>query len=167
MILQTQREAVIKLAHEKVKAVIVFLTIFAVVGGVSWALVSAQQIPTQTQEQPDQPQVMPKSTLHEDIRDAVMAYIGANHPEAQQLMGDLNWTGGRATPENLLGAETYAFQSQGWNLTLHYPVIPNPVSDITVDYSSASGAMGIPYRVIWGGIWENGCITEISYCFAQ
>ncbi len=155
----------IKLAHEKVRAVIVFLTVFAVVGGVSWALVNAQQIP-QNQEQ-NQPQTTPEVTLQEDIRNKVMTYIGASHSDTLQFMSDLNWTGGRVTPENLLGAETYTYQAQGWTVTIHYPVVLDPVYEVTVDYSTASGAIGIPYHITWEGTWQAGCVTEVSYVFVQ
>jgi hypothetical protein len=160
----TTGKGVIKMAHEKVKAVIVFITIFAVVGGVSWVVVNAQQIPKQEQNQPE---TMPESTLHENIRDAVMAYIGANHSEALQFMSDLNWTGGRTTPPNLLGAETYTYQAGGWNVTIHYPVVVDPIYSISVDYSTTSGAIGIPYHLLWEGTWQAGCVTEASYVFAQ
>ncbi|MCW4018667.1 MAG: hypothetical protein NWF00_08345 [Candidatus Bathyarchaeota archaeon] len=157
------------MAHEKVRALIAFLTIFAVVGGVSWAVVNAQQIlpqETQNQEQ-NQPETPPEVTLQADTRNKIMAYIGANHSETLQFMSDLNWTGGRVTPENLLGAEIYTYQAQGWTVTIHYPVVLDPVYDVTVDYSTASGTIGIPYHITWEGTWQNGCVTEVSYVFAQ
>ncbi len=83
-------------------------------------------------------------------------------------MNDLAWTGGRTTPEGILGAETYTYLSQGWNVTIQYPVIPNPTYAITADYSATSSeGASIPYRVLWQGNWENGTITETSYTFAQ
>ena len=151
-----------KLAHEKIRAAIVFVTIFAIVGGVSWALVNAQQTPNL----PDQPQTMPKLIIHEQIRDAAIAYIGSSHPETQQLMNQLNWTGGRQET-GLVGAETYLYQAQRWTVTLRYPVVPNPVYSVTVEYSTQSGAMGIPYSVFWEGTWQNGTITETSFLLAQ
>lgn len=128
------------------------LTIFASVGGTSWALMNSHanpEIPTQ-----------------ELARDAAMAYIKNNHPQTEQFMNNLAWTGGRIDTE-LLGAETYTYQSQGWNVTLHYPVVAHPVYSVTVDYSTASTGVSIPYRVIWQGTWKNGCATETSYVFAQ
>ena len=81
-----------KMAHEKIRAAVVFVTIFAIVGGVSWALVNAQQTPNQ----PDQPQTMPKLTIHEQIRDAATAYVARNHQETAKFMNNLSWTGGKA-----------------------------------------------------------------------
>jgi hypothetical protein len=151
------------MAHEKIRAAIVFVTIFAIVGGVSWALVNAQRIPNQ----PDQPQTMPKLTIHEQIRDAAIANMAGNHPQTSQFMTILSWTGGRQD-KNLLGAETYIYQTQGWKVTIHYPVDPNPIYSVTAEYSeSVSGGIGIPYGVKWEGIWQNGTITETSFLLVQ
>jgi hypothetical protein len=94
-----------------------------------------------------------------------MGFIRFNHPETTQFMKDLVWSGGRVTPQNLIGAETYIYYSQGWNFTLNYPVVPNAIYKIIADYS-ASG-ISIPYRIIWKGIWQNEVINETSYIFAQ
>ena len=151
------------MAHEKIRAAIVFVTIFAIVGGVSWALVNAQQTPNQ----PDQTQTMPKLTIHEQIRDTAITYVARNHPETAQFMNNLSWTGGRQDTK-FLGAETYIYQAQGWNVTIHYPVVANPIYSITAEYSaSASGGVGIPYRVTWEGTWQNGTITETSFLLVQ
>jgi hypothetical protein len=142
------------LAHRKLSAVLTFIVVVAIVGGVSWALISSH--------------VSPNIPTQEQVRDDAMAYIRTSHPETAQFMNNLTWTGGRTTPENILGAETYTYLSQGWNVTIHYPVIANPTYAITADYSAVStGGVSIPYRVIWQGTWENGNVTETSYTFAQ
>jgi len=107
----------------------------------------------------------PELTTQERIRDSVMFYINSNHPETAQFMKDLVWTGGRATPPNIVGAETYMYYSQGWNVTINYPVVPNAIYNIVADYSATS--TGIPYRIIWQGTWQNEVINETSYVFAQ
>jgi len=104
-------------------------------------------------------------SIQEEIRDSVMDYIKFNHPETAQFMTDLTWTGGRTTPATLIGAETYVYTSNGWKFTTNYPVIPNPIYNITADYSATSTS--IPYRIIWTGSWQNWCINETSYVFAQ
>ena len=153
------------MAHEKIKSLIVFVTIFAIVGGISWALVNAQQV---SQEE-GPPQAMPRLRLHEDIREAVLTYIKDNHPETAQFTNDLSWTGGRTTPEGIVGAETYTYNSNGWQVTIQYPVIPNPVYDITVNYNvpAETGSISIPYSITWTGNFRNGAITETNYMFAQ
>jgi hypothetical protein len=151
------------MAHEKLKALATFITIFAIVGGVSWALVNAQQA---SHQQDNQPETMPKLMIHEQIRDAAIAFIGGNHPEAAQFMANLNWAGGRQETD-LLGAETYVYKAQGWQVTIRYPVVANPVYDLTVDYSTTSDAASIPYSISWQGTWHSGCVTEANYIFAQ
>jgi hypothetical protein len=107
----------------------------------------------------------PELTTQEKIRDAIMYYIQFNHPETEHYMNDLVWTGGRVTPPNLVGAETYMYYSQGWNVTINYPVVPNAIYNIVANYSATS--TGIPYTIIWKGTWQNETINETSYVFAQ
>jgi hypothetical protein len=104
-------------------------------------------------------------TAQEKIRDSAMSFIKSNHPESAQFMKDLVWTGGRVTPPNIVGSETYMFFSQGWNVTINYPVVPNTIYKIVADYSATS--IGIPYRIIWKGTWQNEVTNETSYVFAQ
>jgi hypothetical protein len=114
--------------------------------------------PTPTQSPPD-------LTTQEKIRDSVMSLMKLNHPETAQFVNDLVWTGGRVTPPNIVGAETYMYYSQGWNVTINYPVVPNAIYKIVADYSAPS--IGIPYRIIWKGTWQNEVINETNYVFAQ
>jgi hypothetical protein len=104
-------------------------------------------------------------TTQEKVRDAVMHYIKSNHPETSQFIQELVWTGGRTTPPNVVGAETYMYYSQGWNVTINYPVVPNAIYKIETDYSAIG--ISIPYRIIWKGTWQNEVLNETSYIFAQ
>ena len=104
-------------------------------------------------------------TTPEKVRNSAMTFIRVNHAETAQFMTNLVWTGGRATPQNLVGAETYMYYSQSWNVTITYPVVPNAIYTIKADYSATS--IGIPYRIIWQGTWQNELINETSYIFAQ
>jgi hypothetical protein len=153
-ILATTRSRWKMLVHKKLSAALTFIVVVAIVGGISWALLSSN--------------APPELSIQEQVRDDAMTYIKTSHPETAQFMNNLTWTGGRTTPENILGAETYTYISQGWNVTIHYPVIANPTYAITADYSATSaGGVSIPYRVMWQGTWENGNVTETSYTFAQ
>ncbi len=107
----------------------------------------------------------PELSEQETIRDSVMNYIKTNHPETAQFMKDLVWTGGRATAEGVIGAERYAYYALGWNLTMSYPVVPDPIYKITADYKMPG--IGIPIRIIWEGTWQNQDIKETNYVFAQ
>ena len=68
--------------------------------------------------------VLSEPLTQEQVRDITMAYIKANHNETATYMKNLSWTGGRATPEGIVGAETYSYQSSAWDITIQYPVIP-------------------------------------------
>jgi hypothetical protein len=106
-----------------------------------------------------------EASTQEQVRDAAMAYIQTNHPETAQFMQNLMWTGGRVDRGLIVGSELYTYTSGGWNVTMTYPVVPNPIYTVTADYKTQD--MGIPYRVIWEGTWQNGAITETRYIFAQ
>jgi hypothetical protein len=144
------------LKRKKLLAVLVLVIVLAVVGGVSWVLINSNPTPPS------------ELSIQEQVREAVMAYMKGNHPETAQFMDNLAWTGGRVTPTGLVGAETYTYLSQGWNVTISYPVVPNPRYDVIADYSATStGGVSIPYRVFWQGYWEDAAIVELNYIFAQ
>ena len=121
--------------------------------------------PTPTGSVHPTPTPTPTLTTQEKIRDSVMSFIKSNRPETSQFINGLVWTGGRITPPNIVGAETFMYYSQGWNVTINYPVVPNALYNIVADYSAPS--IGIPYRIIWKGTWQNEVIIETSYVFAQ
>lgn len=79
--------------------------------------------------------VLSAPLTQEQVRDITMAYIKANHNETAPYMLSLLWTGGRATPEGILGAETYSYQSSSWIVTIQYPVVPNPTYTVTAKYT--------------------------------
>ena len=101
----------------------------------------------------------------EKVRDSIMNFIKTNHAETAQFITDLVWTGGSVTPQNLITVETYQYYGNGWNFTLSYPVVPSPIYTVIADYSTST--IGIPYRIIWKGTWQNEEISETSYVFAQ
>ena len=105
-------------------------------------------------------------STQEQVRDAIMVYIEANHNETTQYMQSLSWTGGRATPAMLVGSETYIYQTIGWNVTMQYPVVLDPTYTVTAKYTSPVSQI-TPEQIIvdWQGIWQNGTITETGYVF--
>jgi type II secretory pathway pseudopilin PulG len=152
----TPLKSVRVLSQKKLLAVIAIVVVIVVIIGVSWVLTRPQQ-PTE------------ELSTQEQARDDAMEYIKTSHSETAQFMNDLVWTGGRTTPEGIMGAETYTYTSLGWNVTITYPVVLNPLYTITADYSATAANSGasIPYRVTWKGTWDKGTVTETSYEFAQ
>ena len=106
----------------------------------------------------------PEVSTQEQVRDAVMTYIKTNHNETATYMLSFSWTGGRTTPSGIVGAETYSYQSVGWNVTMQYPVVPNPKYTVTADYTSPISQVTPAEKIIsWLGTWQNGTISETSY----
>jgi hypothetical protein len=102
----------------------------------------------------------------EQVRDDVMAFIKTNHNETAQYMVNLVWTGGRATPEGLVGSETYIYQTNIWNVTMQYPVVPNATYTVSANCPIPGTHDGEFKNVIaWQGTWQNGTITETGYNF--
>jgi uncharacterized membrane protein len=102
-----------------------------------------------------------RENTQEQIRDAVMAYVKSKHPETAQYMNSLSWTGGNITPKEIVGASTYSYKSDGWNVTMEYPVVPNAIYSITANYTKSSLTTQI--TIAWQGTWQNGAITETGY----
>ncbi len=55
-------------------------------------------------------------------RDAGLSYISEHYGE-QAPPSDLAWEGGRATPEGLVGGETFQYTADDWVVTITYPVV--------------------------------------------
>jgi hypothetical protein len=101
--------------------------------------------------------------IQEQVRNNVMAYIKNNHEATAQFMQSFNWKGGRVEPETpMVGSETYAYLSQGWNVTIQYPVVPNPIYTVNATYTPQGTALALTV-VVWQGTWQNGAITETNY----
>ena len=95
----------------------------------------------------------------DEASDAAMSYIATNHADIASLTQNLNWTGGRATPEGLVGSETYIYTAGNWNVTITYPVVPNPVYTVSAVYTDTANQVTIE----WAGTYQNSTITETSY----
>jgi hypothetical protein len=95
------------------------------------------------------------------VRDQAMSYIKAHYSETAQYMQNLSWTGGDITPHGLVGASRYAYQSGSWNVTLQYPVVPNPIYTVNATYTS----QGI--IINWQGTIQDSNVTETSYEFSS
>jgi hypothetical protein len=96
------------------------------------------------------------------IRDLAMNYIKTFHNQTTPYMQSLTWTGGKATPPGMLGSETYSYQSNGWNVTIQYPVVPDPVYNITIQYTAIAPST---VMINWQGTLQEGIIIETSYTY--
>ncbi len=105
----------------------------------------------------------------EQVRALSVSYIKDKPPSTAQYMNSLMWTGGRMDIGMMLGSDIYSYQSSGWNQMLQYPVVPNPIYRITVQYeplqsyfAQTSSARAI---VLWQGPMHNGTIHQTAYNF--
>ncbi len=102
-------------------------------------------------------------STQEQVREVAMAYIKGYHNQTGSLMQDLSWTGGRLTSQSSVGAETYSYQSSGWNVTIQYPVVPKPTYTITATCMLPTQAISSPYAVSWQGTLQNGVVVETNF----
>ena len=97
----------------------------------------------------------------EQVRDLTLQYIYAYHNETMLYMHDVSWMGGRINHGMMVGSETYNYQSTGWNVTIQYPVVPNPIYKINADYILS----GDTPAMMWQGKLQNGTIIQNSYSY--
>lgn len=135
-----------------VLAAVVLIVVIA--GGILAYTYLQNQNPTPTPSgETNTPPMVP--TTVEEIRDAAMVYLAANHSGTVMVMDNLAWTGGRQET-GLLGAENYVYTSGSWSCVIDYPVVLNPIYTVTLDYSNADVA------VRWVGSFQDGVFSETS-----
>jgi hypothetical protein len=93
-----------------------------------------------------------------------MAYIRVNHTETAPYQLISSWTGRRATPEGLVGYETYVYTGMGWNVTVGYVVYYDMIYHVNATYVPANSQNG-QVVVDWQGTWHNGTVTETKYAY--
>lgn len=129
-----------------VLAVVVLIVV--IVGGILAYTYLPNQNPTTTPT--GETNTPPKTlTTVDEIRDGAMVYLAANHTGTVSMMNDLSWSGGRQDT-GLLGADNYVYTSGSWSCVIDYPVVLNPIYNITLDYT----ASGVSIR--WMGSYQNG-----------
>lgn len=101
----------------------------------------------------------------EQIRDLISLYIQAYHNQTEPYMQSLTWIGGKITPMGMIGSELYSYQSSGWNVTMQYPVTPNPIYTIDAQYKPMQYWNTGDVLISWQGKLQNGIITETAYKF--
>jgi len=91
----------------------------------------------------------------EEIRNAVMSYVRDNHPTTAGLIGDIVWIGGDITPSGLEGKTTYQYLGGGWNVTISWVVIAEPLFEVKMEYKNEG--------ITWTGSVYDGVVNETSY----
>jgi hypothetical protein len=142
---------------------LIALTVIAVIIIVTAGYGGYKMLGSDSNDNP-QPTATPQLTTQEQVRNDVMNYIKATHPETEQYMQSFSWTGGDVTSHGLVGASTYNYTSGGWNMTITYRIVPNPIYTCTAKYYNlASSSTFNPLLITWQGTWQAGTVTETSY----
>jgi hypothetical protein len=158
-----------------VTLIIILVIVVGYVGltGLNGNQPSATPIPSVTPTASATPQASPTAspspefTIQEQIRDSVISYIRTQHSQTAPYMQNFMWTGGMMSPGMMVGASTYSYQSNGWNVTMQYPITLNPMYTITVNYTSpVSEVFPAQNMIMWSGTWQNSTITETGYSFS-
>jgi len=102
--------------------------------------------------------------------DSSMAHLFANHDVPFSFPHYGGWTTENTTPTGMVGSSTWLCTQEGWSVEVTYPVVPEPVYTVTIDYSQPG--MGIPYHLHWEGTYHNGTdsmftITETDFWLAE
>jgi len=128
-----------------------------VLGGCSSAA-TPEPTKTPTAAATEPPIEMPDPT---DARDAVLAYLAANHPDQAPAV-DLTWTEEDITPKGLIGSSIFLYTADSWEITAILPIV---APENTVYQVSA-------FDQTTGFHWEGevdalGEVTELSASEAQ
>ena len=147
------------MANKTLIIVIATVIIVIVAGGVAWVCNDPNFNPAPT------PTSTPLPTLQEQVRNDVILFITDRHNETAEpavvnppLTTDLNWTGGRQET-GLVGTETYMYTIDFWTVLIEYPVVPNPIYTVYVDFGRISP------QVAWQGTIEDNIITENNFTY--
>jgi hypothetical protein len=87
------------------------------------------------------------------VRDYVLLYLKTVLELEVPDSLSVNWTGGRQTPEGILGYESYVYEAEGVTVSIGYPVVlpKNTVYSIKVEKDGL---------LIWQGELHKRCFTE-------
>lgn len=94
------------------------------------------------------------------MRDLTLMYLQGTHNETSSYMHDMSWTGGRMDMGMMVGSDKYNYMSNGWNMTIQNPVVPNPIYTVTAVYTPSNMHSAM---MTWVGQIHNGAITQESY----
>ena len=93
-------------------------------------------------------------------RDTALAFVRDHYGQAAPS-SDLAWSASRETADGLVGASNFRFESQGWTLTLDYPIVAPDATIYTIElFSSTSGFHWMGQVDAQGIVMEMGEIIE-------
>ena len=92
----------------------------------------------------------------ESARNAAINYILQAHIEVGALQVPSSWEMQNLTPD-LLGASTLQYTENGWNVTVSYPVVLEPMYTVIVEYTG-----NVSFQ--WAGtVTQDWNVTETTF----
>jgi hypothetical protein len=134
---------------EKMKKITVVLVIAVVA-----ALLTATALGLQNGAAPENQESVPEPP--ESARDTAINYVIQAHEELGALSIPSSWEMTNLTP-GLLGASNLQYTSDGWTVTVSYPVVLEPTYTVDVEYA---GAVSFQWT---GTVSQNWAVTETGF----
>ena len=137
---------------EKMKKTTIVLAVLVVA-----SLLVATALGLQNGTAPENQEGVPEPP--EFARDSAVEFVLQTHEDVGALQAPVLWETENLTPE-LLGASNLQYTSDGWTVTVSYPVVLEPTYTVNVDYS---GEVSFQWT---GTVSQNWTITETSFTVA-
>ena len=118
------------------------------------ALLTATALGLQNGAAPENQESVPEPP--ESARDTAINYIIQEHEELGTLSVPSSWEMENLTP-GLLGASNLQYTSDGWTVTISYPVVLEPTYTVDIEYA---GAVSFQWT---GTVSQNWAVTETSF----
>jgi hypothetical protein len=89
-------------------------------------------------------------------RDMALIYVRENYGD-EAPPSELDWSASRETPEGLVGASNFRFESQGWTMTIAFPIVAPDATIYTIELFNATSGFH------WmGQVDAQGDVSEMS-----
>jgi hypothetical protein len=93
----------------------------------------------------------------EHARDAAIRHLLSVHKDLKDLVVPSTWREKDLTPEGLLGSSKREYSSEGWTVTISWPVVLHPVYNVEIECCEGT-------KFTWSGtVNQEGEITETSF----
>ena len=99
--------------------------------------------------------------VHEFYRDAAVDYVLKNHEELKGLQIPSSWETLNLTPWGWYGSSIIQYASDGWTVKVTYPVVPNPICTVEIEYT---GEVSFHWK---GTVDQDGNVVEMDFAVVQ
>ncbi len=106
------------------------------------------------------PQPSDRFIDREDARDLAIDHAFRSHPELSGVPAATSWETIDLTPQGLVGASKWQYTSEGWTVTVSYPVVQHPIYTVEIWYR---GEVNFSWS---GSVDQAGDVVELEYLVA-